>query len=142
MLIEIDNAIQSHSATQRVLYSDNMQDLDIVGESFYQNQLKDLFKQVQDDWLAGFLLPEPLNPYDKNAISVILITQKQDQTGEYDCIRVGNLSKKQAKKVSSKIIDCIAKDTFIPVLAKLNGGTSDKPIIGVFGRAKTDKIKF
>lgn len=142
LLREIDDCIQSHSATNRVLYSDNMQDLNIVGESYHQTELNNLFEEVGNDWLAGFLMPEPLNAYDTNAISVIIISPNQDNRNEYDAIQVGHLSKEQAKKVSAKLIDLTSKDTFIPVLAKLNGGTADKPNIGVFGRAKTDKIRF
>jgi hypothetical protein len=142
LLREIDDCIQSHSATNRVLYSDNMQDLNIVGESFNQTGLKNLFNQVQSNWLAGFLMPEPLNPYDTNAVSVIVISPDTNNKGEYNATQVGHLSKEQAKKVSAKLIDLTSKDTFIPILAKLNGGTSDKPNIGVFGRAKTDKIRF
>ena len=54
LLDEIDGAVQSHQATARVMYSDDMQFLDVVGESFHQDELRALYNQVQDAWLSGF----------------------------------------------------------------------------------------
>ena len=141
---EIDGAVQSHQATARVMYSDDMQFLDVVGESFHQDELRSLYNQVQDAWLSGFLMPEPLNPHDPNAVSVMIITESTDQSdsGRFEVIQAGHLKKEQAKKVSKKLISLCENDAYIPILCKLSGGSLDKPSLGLIARAKTDKIKF
>jgi hypothetical protein len=78
LLDEIDGAVQSHQATARVMYSEDMQFLDVVGESFHQEELRSLYNEVQDAWLSGFLMPEPLNPHDPNAVSVMIISEAAD----------------------------------------------------------------
>jgi hypothetical protein len=144
LLDEIDGAVQSHQATARVMYSDDMQFLDVVGESFHQDELRSLYNQVQDAWLSGFLMPEPLNPHDPNAVSVMIITESTDQSdsGRFEVIQAGHLKKEQAKKVSKKLISLCENDAYIPILCKLSGGSLDKPSLGLIARAKTDKIKF
>ena len=144
LLDEIDMAVQSHQATSRVMYSDDMQFLDVVGESFHQDELKALYNQVQGSWLSGFLMPEPLNPHDPNAVSVMIIHSNSDEDaeGEFDVIQAGHLKKEQAKKVSKKLISLCENDSYIPILCKLSGGSLDKPNIGLIARAKTDEIKF
>ena len=141
LLREIDDCVSSHSSTSRVLYSDNMQFLDVVGESFHQAELKDLYNQVQERWMAGFLMPEPLNPHDPNAVSVMIIVSPDDGE-DFKVIQTGHLKREQAKKVSKRIIELIEQDAYIPVLLKLSGGSLDKPNLGVIARAKTDKVKF
>jgi hypothetical protein len=144
LLDEIDGSVQSHQATARVMYADDMQFLDVVGESFHQDELKALYNQVQDSWLSGFLMPEPLNPHDSNAVSVMIITESTDESdaGKFEVIQAGHLKKEQAKKVSKKLISLCENDAYIPILCKLSGGSLDKPSLGLIARAKTDKIKF
>jgi ectoine hydroxylase-related dioxygenase (phytanoyl-CoA dioxygenase family) len=144
LLDEIDGAVQSHQATARVMYSEDMQFLDVVGESFHQDELRALYNQVQDSWLSGFLMPEPLNPHDSNAVSVMIITESTDKSdaGKFEVIQAGHLKKEQAKKVSKKLISLCENDAYIPILCKLSGGSLDKPSLGLIARAKTDKIKF
>jgi hypothetical protein len=144
LLDEIDGSIKSHQATARVMYSDDMQFLDVVGESFHQDELRALYNQVQESWLSGFLMPEPLNPHDSNAISVMIIAESVDETdsGKFEVIQAGHLKKEQAKKVSKKLISLCENDAYIPILCKLSGGSLDKPSLGLIARAKTDKIKF
>jgi len=144
LLDEIDGSVQSHQATARVMYSDDMQFLDVVGESFHQDELRALYNQVQDSWLSGFLMPEPLNPHDPNAVSVMIITESADENdgGKFEVIQAGHLKKEQAKKVSKKLISLCENDAYIPILCKLSGGSLDKPSLGLIARAKTDKIKF
>jgi len=144
LLDEIDGSVQSHQATARVMYADDMQFLDVVGESFHQDELKALYNQVQDSWLSGFLMPEPLNPHDSNAVSVMIITESTDKSdaGKFEVIQAGHLKKEQAKKVSKKLISLCENDAYIPILCKLSGGSLDKPSLGLIARAKTDKIKF
>jgi hypothetical protein len=89
-------------------------------------------------------MPEPLNPHDPNAVSVMIIhsTSDEDTEGEFDVIQAGHLKKEQAKKVSKKLISLCENDAYIPILCKLSGGSLDKPNIGLIARAKTDEIKF
>jgi hypothetical protein len=146
LLKEINDCIQNHHGTSRVMYSDDLQILDVVGESYRQDTLQTLYKQVQDNWIAGFLLPEPYNPYDANAVSVVAIgdLRTNEETGEIDgdVYQVGYLGREQAEYVSSQLIMFLENDAYIPIVCKLAGGTTDKPLIGVIARAKTDKIQF
>jgi len=142
ILGEIDNCVESHQSSSRVLYADDMQFLDVVGESFHQEELRNLYNQVQDSWLSGFLMPEPLNPHDPNAVGVMIISPDINDEKKFEVIRAGYLKKEQAKKVSKKIINFMENDAYIPILLKLSGGSLDKPSFGVIARAKTDKVKF
>lgn len=144
LLDEINYAVRSHDPTMRVLYSDEMQFLDVVGESFHQEELRELYNEVQDSWLAGFLMPEPLNPHDPNAVAVVIISESSDEDteGQFKVIQAGHLKKEQAKKVSKKLISLCENDAYIPILCKLTGGSLDKPNLGLLARAKTDEIKF
>ena len=57
--------------------------------------------------------------------------------------KVGHLPKEIAAKVSKPIANLlVTKGQVIPVLAKVEGGTKDKPLMGVFASAKTDAVKF
>lgn len=142
LLDEIDSCVASHSSSSRVLYSDDMQFLDVVGESFHQEELRTLYNQVKDSWLSGFLMPEPLNPHDPNAISVMIIAPDEENEDKFVVVQAGHLKKEQAKKVSKKIIEFVEEDAYIPILLKLSGGSLDKPNLGVIARAKTDAVKF
>ena len=142
ILGEIDNCVHSHQNSSRVLYTDDMQFLDVVGESFHQEELRNLYNQVQDSWLSGFLMPEPLNPHDPNAVGVMIISPDPNVPNTFEVTQAGHLKKEQAKKVSKKIISLMENDAYIPILLKLSGGSLDKPTLGVIARAKTDKVKF
>jgi len=138
LMLEIDEAIDGHQASINVLYDDDMQFIEVVGESFRQETLKDLFDREDDSWLAGFLMPEPFNNHDRNAVSVVAI-----DTGEgIKTTIVGYLDAATAKKVQAKVIKYLDGGAVIPILLKLIGGTDEKPTIGVLARAKTKKIKF
>jgi hypothetical protein len=120
-----------------------MQFLDVVGESFHQDDLRSLYNQVQDSWLSGFLMPEPLNPHDSNAVSVMIISEASNSNdGKFQVIQAGHLKKDQAKKVASKLSSLCENDGYVPILCKLSGGSLDKPNIGLIARAKTSQVKF
>jgi len=87
-------------------------------------------------------MPEPLNPHDPNAISVMIICDAPEGEEGLRVIQSGHLKKEQAKKVAKKIINFVEQDAYITVLLKLSGGSLDKPNLGVIARAKTDKVKF
>ena len=137
---EISDAINSHQPSAHVAYSDDMQFLDVVGESFYSDNLKELHQEHGDGWMYGFLMPEPLNPHDTNSVSVLVIADDED--GKLGAIQVGYLGREQAKKTQSKIIKHLESGLIIPVLLKLTGGETGKENLGVMARAKHSKIKF
>ena len=152
LMQEVDDAIGLHRASANVLYSDEMQFLDVVGESFHQEGLMQVFERDKDskedfglededftDWYSGFLIPEPWNPHDANAVMVVMITSTGEDVGT---IQVGHLAKEQAKKVQKKLIHNLNEGKLVPVLMKLTGGTMEKPTVGVLARAKTNAILF
>jgi hypothetical protein len=109
------------------------QDLTIVGESNYQDSIT-LFKK---GWSCGLLVPEQDNQYDKNAVALYLIDSK------YEIHKVGYLPKDLAAKVAKPITNLlISKGQVVPVLAKVDGGTKDKPNLGVFAYARTEAVTF
>lgn len=143
LVAEIEACISEHRSSDRVLYTDDSQFLDVVGESFIQEQLRNLHSSVGENWIAGFLMPQPLNPHDPNAIAVIAISPNTDpNSGEkFAVTQVGYLSKDQAKKFNKKVTNFCEQDAYIPVVCKLAGGTVDRPNYGLIARAKTNKIK-
>jgi hypothetical protein len=139
---DVDDSISMHQSIGNVLYTEDKQFLDVVGESFHTDAIKIVVDAVGlENWMAGFLLPEPLNPFDSNAVSVVLIWKHKNDT-EYNCQIVGYLAKEQAKKVHKKIVKCLESDGVIPVLAMIKGGTPDQPNFGLLVRAMTDAVKF
>ena len=140
LMEEISDALNSHQASTHVAYTDDMQFLDVVGESFYQASLMDLHKEHKDNWMYGFLMPEPLNPHDSNAVSVLVIADEED--GKLGAVQVGYLGREQAKKTQAKIIKQLENGLVIPVLLKLTGGETGKENLGVMARAKHSKISF
>ncbi len=109
------------------------QDLIIVGESNYQDAIA-LFKK---GWSYGFLVPEQDNKFDKNAVALYLIDS------EYEIHKVGYLVKEMAAKVAKPIANLLVnKGQVIPVLAKVEGGTKEKPNLGVFAYARTQAVSF
>jgi hypothetical protein len=137
---EISDALNSHQSSEHVDYTDEMQFLDVVGESFHQENLRELRKDHGDGWMYGFLMPEPLNPHDTNAVSVLVISDDED--GKLGAVQVGYLAREQAKKSQAKIIKHIENGLVVPVLLKLTGGEAGKENLGVMARAKHSKIKF
>ena len=109
------------------------QKIEIVGESFYQEAII----RFKKGWSYGFLVPDQQNEYDKNAVAIYLIDS------DFMIYKVGHLPREIAAKVSKPIADLLVnKGQVIPVLAKVEGGTPEKPTMGVFASAKTDAVKF
>jgi len=109
------------------------QKIEVVGESFYQEAII----KFKKGWSYGFLVPDQQNEYDKNAVAIYLIDS------EFMIYKVGHLPKELAAKVSKPIADLLVnKGQVIPVLAKVEGGTPEKPTMGVFASVKTDAVKF
>jgi hypothetical protein len=109
--------------------------LDVVGESFCQDEIKSNFKL--DKWVYGLLVPEQSNKSDPNAVAIYLITK------DFGVCRVGYLKQEMAKKVSQKIANLMVNDgKVIPVLATAKSGPSDSSNWGIRAYAMTDVIQF
>jgi len=148
LLKEIWESIENHSASPRILYDDEQQPINNVGESYRQDQIANFCEgQSAEDlgWISGFLMPEMANPHDKTAVAIYAIKPKEsalDTEVPFSILHGGYMDKESAKKVHKKILNLMGKDQFIPLLVRIVGGTSDKPNFGVFAYAKTKAIKF
>jgi hypothetical protein len=109
------------------------QKLNIVGESFYQENVA----RFKDGLSYGFLVPDQNNPYDKNAVALYLIDK------ELMIHKVGHLPKELAARVSQPIANLLGSNKqIIPVQSRVAGGTKEKPAMGVFAYARTEAVKF
>jgi hypothetical protein len=148
LLQELCDAIESHQPSSRIPYAEAKVPINNVGESFRQDGLARLCggKPGEEmDWLAGFLLPELLNPYDKNAVAVYAISKEISMNSEdspYAIAHVGYMDKESAAKVHKKILNLLGKDQYVPLLIRMTGGTTEKPNYGAFPYAMTEAIKF
>jgi hypothetical protein len=148
LLGEIWNSIESHTPSLRILYDDEQQPINNVGESYRQEQIANFCEgQSAEDlgWISGFLMPEMANPNDKTAVAIYAIKPTEsgiDSEVPFSILHGGYMDKESAKKVHKKILNLMGKDQFIPLLIRIVGGTSDKPNYGVFAYAKTKAIKF
>jgi hypothetical protein len=128
---------------ERVAYAgrENRQFLDVVGESFCQEDLRTFYKP--DKWRYGLLIPEQDNKFDSNAVAIYLIcTPDESEDAEFGVYRVGYLKKELAKKVSQKIANQLAHTgRVIPILAMVKEG-SDGDMLAVVAYAMTDSIEF
>ena len=102
---DICTAIESHLPSERVPYSDSKVPINNVGESFRQEELRELCAGIPGEdmpWLSGFLMPEVLNPYDKSAVGIHAIFVSDSAvapTEKYIVAQVGYMDKESAKKV-------------------------------------------
>ncbi len=145
LLKEICQSIENHQASARILYDEEQQPINNVGESYRQEQIAAFCgdKSGEDlGWMAGFLMPEMANPHDKTAVAIYAIKQKEGSEGGLEILHGGYMDRESAKKVHKKILNLMGKDQFIPLLTRIQGGTPDKPNYGVFAYAKTKAIKF
>ena len=148
LLKEIWDSIEGHSSTSRILYDDEQQPINNVGESFRQAEIEEFCgSQSAEDlgWLAGFLVPEMANPYDKTAVAIYAFCPPEDgidTEAPFKILHGGYMDKESAKKVHKKILNLMGKNQFIPLLTRVVGGTSEKPNYGLVAYAKTKAIKF
>ena len=148
LLKEIWDSIEGHSSTSRILYDDEQQPINNVGESFRQLEIEGFCgSQSAEDlgWLAGFLVPEMANPYDKTAVAIYAFCPSEDGLDSetpFKILHGGYMDKESAKKVHKKILNLMGKNQFIPLLTRVVGGTSEKPNYGLVAYAKTKAIKF
>jgi hypothetical protein len=101
-----------------------MVDVEIVGESFHQDYIRRIARRVGGGEFEIILRPEPSNPYDKNAIAVLV-----------DGAVVGHLSKTMAKAWQPMLLAAEGEGFACAGTASIYGGTKDKPSLGVFGAA-------
>ena len=146
-LENIWNSVDSHEAKPKIPYSIEQQAINNVGESYRQAEIAAFCNDEPGDempWLAGFLLPELANEFDKKAVAVYVV-KPIEVSGEeipFAVLHAGYMDKESAHKVHRKILNLIGKDLYIPLLVRMTGGTPDKPNYGVFPYAMTDSIKF
>lgn len=95
-------------------------DLDIVGESFRQNEVKAVAQASNGDWFDIYLMPENGNPYDKNAVRVMV--------GRH---HVGYVSKESAKKWRKEHASALKRGELLGGQAKCF--SRDGQSFGVFG---------
>ncbi len=98
-----------------------MVDVEVVGEAGYQEHLRRLSRRRD---LEMVLRPDPTNPYDPNAVVVLI-------EGE----TVGYLPRTTAPAWQAMILAAEAEGFIIAGPAEILGGTKDKPHFGVFGSA-------
>jgi len=145
---DLCNAIESHEPSTRIPYADSKVPINNVGESFRQEELKELCGSAPGEempWLTGFLMPEILNPYDKFAVGIYAIQTLDTSapaTEKYNVVQVGYMDKESAKKVHKKVLNLLGKDQYVPLLIRMTGGSKEKPNYGAFPYVMTDKIKF
>jgi hypothetical protein len=142
LLIAVDLSIKNHESNLGVAYSQDKQSLEIVGESFHLQEILKLHSVVGGrQWVSGLLMPEPLNPFDSNAVALILIYRESNQS-DFKQVPVGFLAKEQAKKVQKKILKLLSKSEVVPVLAMIKGEVDSGMSPGILAMAMTDKIRF
>jgi hypothetical protein len=82
-----------------------------------------------------FFIPEQDNEFDKNAVALYLIDSK------FEIHKVGYLAKDVATRSSKSIANLLVnKGQVVPVLAKVEGGTKEESILGVFAYARTQAV--
>ena len=148
LLKEIWDSIEQHAPIGRVSYDEEQQHINNVGESFREEQIREFCDNLPGEnlgWLAGFLLPEMANGYDKTAVAVYVLRLSESGINSENPFRIvhgGYMDKDSAKKVHKKIINLMGKNIYIPLLIQIHGGTPEKPNYGVFAYAKTKAIQF
>ena len=114
-------------------------ELEVVGESFFAggiSYLADNKPGSEAGWFSGFLLPEPTNKFDKNAVAVYLIDSR---TNDFRVAQVGYLKKEVAAKLCPVITKKADVDgEIIPLLGRIFGGEPGKDNYGVSARVFWD----
>ena len=90
--------------------------MSVVGESHYQEQLREL-KQSDRERFTAHLIPEPDNPHDPNAVQV--------------CGPAGETLGYLRRRVAKQYARCLAEHPHATCPAKLTGGTREKRTIGL-----------
>ncbi len=96
--------------------------LHIVGEASYQTIISKIAKRREPFSIT--LRAEPTNPYDRNAVAVLV-------DGEV----VGYLARDLAPRWQPAVLAAESEGFVVTGVAEVFGGTPDKPSLGVFGTA-------
>lgn len=111
-------------ATSRGRVGGTLVDLHIVGEAPRQDYLQHLLRTYGRRQFEITLWPEPSNPYDPNAVVVLV-----------DGYPVGYLARDMAAVWQPMVAAAASEGYAVVGPAQLLGGTRDKPSLGVFGAA-------
>lgn len=114
-----DEKPTSAAGSEFTLYDGDSR-LDAVGEASYQDALAIVLQQQGREFTA-ILLPEPANPYDPNAVAVLV-----------DASKVGYLARADAARYHEPIMQLMQKTArHVAVRARIIGGEDAKPSLGV-----------
>jgi hypothetical protein len=96
--------------------------LEVVGESFYHEQLREVWAEMRPEReLSVRLTAEPQNPHDPNAVAI--------QT--FAGITLGHLGREDAARYQQLILQIAERGLVTIAAAKLIGGVAGKRILGV-----------
>jgi hypothetical protein len=101
-----------------------MVDLEIVGESAYQDHIRQVNGRAGGGDFEILLRPEPRNPHDANAVAVLA-----------DGKPLGYLPRKMAVVWQPSILAANANGFVVAGIARVFGGHDGAPNLGVFGSA-------
>lgn len=120
----LTESIVNAGLTPRVSKRDGKNKIDIVGESYRQGNIRQVQQHYGEKWFQIYLLNEPENRFDKNAVAVFVGNA-----------RVGYLAKDQAKVWSKLVKDARENEKLIVGEAHCvtNSGAGSSSIWGVFG---------
>lgn len=115
---------------------DDYIDLDVVGESNYQDDIRKIARNQPgraSGYHNGFLAPEQDNPYDSNAVAVYVIDKNVQPIDAY---KVGYLPRDLAEEVTPTLESYIRNErAVVPLLIRLSGGEEGRPSYGVIAKA-------
>ena len=112
----------SHKPTEiTVTYLEGHQPLEVKGESYYQDALWIIVREFGRE-VPAILQPEPENPYDENAVAVMV-----------SGFLVGHLGRTDAALYQPKIVELMQREGRpIAVAGRIFGGEPDKPSLGIW----------
>jgi hypothetical protein len=141
-LKEIVWAIQTHEGSLRVDYGEQ-QFINVVGEAYHDANIRTITGGQPGDsagWITGFLLPEPENKFDKNAVAVYAIYGEKE---ERQALNLGYLPAEVAKIKHDELRNILdLQGKIVPLIMRIKGGDEEFPQYAVIAYAKTDQIVF
>jgi hypothetical protein len=108
LLEEICASIENHEASERILYDEEQQPINNVGESYRQESIAKFCTETTAEdlgWMSGFLLPEMANPHDKTAVAIYVIKRLNSGEDKFELLHGGYMDKESAKKVHKNSIE-------------------------------------
>jgi hypothetical protein len=117
-------SVPAQRAPERRAQGD-LADIEIVGESFHEATIRTVRKRYGSDEFEIVLRAETGNPYDPNAVAV-----------DVDGAPVGHLSREMAMSWQPLVLAARSEGFAVTGVARVYGGSADKPNVGVFGAAR------